>query len=135
MASGEVATLATTASPYLTAAITAYGAAVLAKVRDDAADETVGLGRRLLQRVFGRRKDGEPLPALLAEVVDAPDDADAMAALRLQIRRELGADASMLADVREILASAPATVHAPTIHSGRDTYYSAHDMTIHRSAD
>ena len=43
---GEVATLAAEVVPYASAA--AYGGAVLAKVRDDAADVTVGLGRRLL---------------------------------------------------------------------------------------
>lgn len=135
MVAAEISTLVTDATPYLTAALTAYGGAVLTKVRDDAAGATVGVGRRLLQRVFGHRKDGEPLPVLVAEVVSAPDDADALGALRLAIRRELEADATMLADVREILASAQTTVHAPTIHSGRDTYYSARDMTINRPAD
>jgi hypothetical protein len=135
MAAVEVATLVTDATPYMTAALTAYGTAVLSKVRDDAADTTVGVGRRLLQRVFGRREHGEPLPVLLAEVADAPGDADALGALRLAIRRELEADAKMLADIRQILASGPAAVHAPVIHSGRDTYYSGRDMTINRPAD
>jgi hypothetical protein len=135
MAAGEIATLVTEATPYLTAAVTAYGAAVLTKVRDDAADATVGVGRRLLQRVFGRREDGEPLPVLLAEVVNAPGDIDVLGALRLAVRRELEADRKMLADVREILASAQASVHVPTIYSGRDTYYSARNMTINRPAD
>lgn len=135
MAAGEIATLVTDATPYLTAALTAYGTAVLTKVRDDAADATVGVGRRLLQRVFGRGENGEPLPVLLAEVVNAPDDTDALGALRLAVRRKLEADAKMLADVREILASGQTTVHAPIIHSGRDTYYSARDMTINRPTD
>jgi hypothetical protein len=135
MAAGEIATLVTDATPYLTAALTAYGTAVLSKVRDDAADAAVGVGRRLLQRVFGRRKDGEPMPVLLAGAVSAPDDTDALGALRLAIRRELAADPKMLADVREILASVQTTVHAPVIHSGRDTYYSARDMTINSPAD
>jgi hypothetical protein len=47
---GEVASLAAEMTPYVSAAVGAYGGAVLAKVRDDAADATVGLGRRLLQR-------------------------------------------------------------------------------------
>lgn len=135
MAAGEIATLVTDATPYLTAALAAYGGAVLTKVRDDAADATVGVGRRLLQRVFGRKEDGESLPVALAEVISAPGDADALGALRLVIRRELEADAGMLADIREILASGRATVHAPIIHSGRDTYYSGRDMTINRRAE
>jgi hypothetical protein len=135
VAAGEIATLVTDATPYLSAALAAYGAAVLTKVRDDAADATVSVGRRLLQRIFGRRNDGASLPILLAEAVNAPSDTDALGALRLAIRRELEADSEMLADVREILASAQTIVHTPTIHSGRDTYYSARDMTINRPPD
>ena len=41
--SGEVATLAAEVVPYASAAAAAYGGAVLSKVRDDAADATVGL--------------------------------------------------------------------------------------------
>ena len=41
---GDVASLATEMTPYVSAAVGAYGGAVLAKVRDDAADATVGLG-------------------------------------------------------------------------------------------
>jgi hypothetical protein len=40
MAGNEIAELVTTATPYVTAAVGAYGGAVLAKVRDDAADAT-----------------------------------------------------------------------------------------------
>lgn len=135
MVAGEIATLVAEATPYLAAALAAYGTAVLTRVRDEAADATVSVGRRLLQRVFGRRAHGEPLPALLVEVMNAPDDNDALGALRLAIRKELEADPKMLADVRQILAASQATVHAPTIHSGRDTYYSARDMTINRPTD
>lgn len=131
----EIATLVTEATPFLTAAATAYGMKVLEDVRDDAAEETVKLGRRLLQRVFGRKKHDEPLPASLLQVVSAPDDADALGALRLEIRQQLAAHADMLADVREILASGPGAGHSVTITSGRDTYYSERDMTINRSAD
>ena len=135
MAAGEVTALVTDATPYMTAALTAYGTAVLTKVRDDAADATVGVGRRLLQRICVRREDREPLPVLLAEVGSALDDAAALETLRLASGRELEADAKMLADVRQILAAGQITRHAPTIHSGRDTFYSGRDMTIHRPAD
>jgi hypothetical protein len=135
MAAGETAALVTDATPYLAAALATYGGAVLTKVRDDAADATVGVGRRLLQRVFGRKENGESLPVPLAEVISTPDDADALGALHLVIRRALEGDAEMLTDVREILASGQATVHAPAIHSGRDTYYSGRDMTINRPAE
>ena len=129
---GEVATLVAEATPYVTAAVGAYGGAVLAKVRDDAADATVGVGRRLLQRVFGRRNENEPLPEPLAELVSYPDDADMLAALRVAIRRQLEADAAMLADVRSLLASAPGTTVTQHVRAGRDAYVAGRDMTINR---
>ena len=70
---GEVVSLAAEVVPYASAAVGAYGGAVLAKVRDDAADATVGLGRRLLQRIFGTRPAGEPLPGPLADVAADPE--------------------------------------------------------------
>jgi len=53
--SAEATALAAEMTPYISAAIGAYGGAVLARVRDSAADATVGLGRQLLQRIFGYR--------------------------------------------------------------------------------
>ena len=53
---GDAAALAAEATPYVSAAVGAYGGAVLARLRDDAADATVGLGRRLLQRMFGSKR-------------------------------------------------------------------------------
>lgn len=81
---GEAAALVADATPYVTAAVGAYGGAVLAKARDDAADAAVGAGRRLLQRVFGHRKDDEPLPVPLAALVADPGDADALGMVRWQ---------------------------------------------------
>jgi hypothetical protein len=131
----EIATLVAEASPYLTAAASAYGMKVLEDIRDDAAVGTADLGRRLLQRVFGQKKHGEPLPGPLAQVANAPGDADALGALRLEIRRQLAAHADMLSDVLKILAPGAAAAHAPTIRSGRDTYYAERDITINRPAD
>ena len=135
----EVAALVASSTPYLSAALAAYGTAVLGKARDEAADATVGVGRRLLQRVFGRRHGDDPaaeaLPAALAGAAAAPSDADVLGALRLAIRRELEGDPAMLADVREILSSGQGVVNAPRIHSGRDTYYAGRDMEVNRPAD
>lgn len=135
----EVAALVASSTPYLSAALAAYGTAVLSKARDEAADATVSVGRRLLQRVFGRRPgDGaaeEALPAALAGAAAAPSDADVLGALRLAIRRELEADPAMLADVREILGSGHGVLNAPRIRSGRDTYYAGRDMEVNRAAD
>ena len=108
--SGEIAQAAAEMVPYVTTALSAYGGAVLAKVQDDTADATVGFGRRLLQRIFGRRKDGEPLPPVLAKVVANPGDPDYLGTLRAAIREALESDAQMLAEVREILAQAKSAV-------------------------
>jgi hypothetical protein len=107
--SGDVASLAAEIVPYMSAAASAYGGAVLARVRDDAADATVGLGRRLLQRVFGARAPGEQLPEPLADVVSNPRDEDAVAALRLAVRKALEASPTLTAEVESMLASAGVT--------------------------
>jgi hypothetical protein len=134
MAANEIATLVTEATPYVAAAVGAYGGAVLARVRDNAADATVGAGRRVLQRVFGRQRDGEPLPAPLAAVVVHPGDDDALGMLRYAIRQALEADAAMLAEVKEILADAPGMTVTQHISAGRDAYVSGRDMRINRPA-
>jgi hypothetical protein len=135
MAADQIVALVTEATPYLTAAATAYGAAVLAKVRDEAADATAGVGLKLLQRVFGRKKDDEALPAPLEAVVANPGDDDALGMLRYAIRQALEADDAMLAEVKQILAAAPGTTVTQHISAGRDAYVSGHDMTINRPAD
>ena len=117
---GDVAALAAEMTPYVSAAVGAYGGAVLAKVRDEAADATVGLGRRLLQRVFGSRGEGDPLPDPLAVLAADPGDGDALAAVRLAIRRALAGDADLQAEVRSMLASVPGV--AQQVHAGRDAY-------------
>ena len=124
---GEVASLAAEMTPYVSAAVGAYGGAVLAKVRDDAADATVGLGRRLLQRVFGSRREGEPPPEPLGALIADPEDNDALAAVRLAIRRALTDDPSLQAEVRSMLASAPVTQHA---RAQRDAYTAGRDQTV-----
>lgn len=108
--SGEIAQVVAETVPYVTTALSAYGGAVLAKAEDGAADATVGFGRRLLQRIFGRKKDGEPLPPVLAKIAAAPGDTDYLGALRATIRDALANDAQMLAEVREILAQAKPTI-------------------------
>jgi hypothetical protein len=132
---GEVATLVADATPYVTAAVGAYGGAVLSKVRDDAADATVGLGRRLLQRVFGRRAEGEPLPAPLAALAADPGDADALGLVRWTMRQALETDATMLQEVRSMLAVGHSVNVRQNVHAGRDAYVAGRDMTINRPGE
>ena len=130
---GEAAALVADTTPYVTAAVSAYGGAVLAKVRDDAASTTAEIGRRLLQRVFGHRKKGEPLPTALADLSANPADTDAAAVVRWAIERALETDATMLEDIRTMLASAQTGGVKQNVRAGRDTYVAGRDMTINRT--
>jgi hypothetical protein len=129
-----VLSLAAEGTPYVSAAAAAYGGAVLAKARDEAADATVGLGRRLLQRVFGLRREGESLPHPVAELAADPRDDGALAAVRLAILSALAADPALEADLRSMLNAAPdVAVH---VQAGRDGISSAGNqvITIHNYA-
>ncbi len=108
--SGDVVQVVAEITPYITAAAGAYGVAVLARTQEEAATATVAFGRRLAQRVFGIRSDGEELPEALADVVEDPDDPDNTAALRKAVRKALLADGELAADVRALLAQAPTAV-------------------------
>ena len=104
--------LAVVVMSYVLAAIREFGGAALNKAQDDAAEATIGLGRRVLQRIFGTRKAGEPLPEPVVDAVANPHDEDAVAALRLAIRKALAADSQLRADVEGMLATAGVTVTA-----------------------
>lgn len=110
--SGEIALLASEMTPYISGAVGAYGTAVLVRARDEAADATVGLGRRMLQRIFGTRAEGQELPEPLSDFAADPQDGDALAALRLQIRKALDADPQLADEVRAMLGSANVTITA-----------------------
>jgi hypothetical protein len=101
---GELAVLVGQVSPYVTAAVGAYGSTVLAKVNDEAAGATVGLGRRMLQRIFGSRGAGDA-PHAVADLAADPNDPDLQAALRVAIRKVLAVDTELAADLRAMLAA------------------------------
>jgi hypothetical protein len=107
----EIVELIEQATPYLSAAVAAYGAAVLRRAEDAAVgvavEGTAGLGQRILQLVW-RRRDEEGRAALEGAVQTAaeePDDADAAGALRHQLKRALQEDAEL---ARELAALLPA---------------------------
>ncbi|WP_219825969.1 hypothetical protein [Nonomuraea typhae] len=91
--------------PYVSAAVGAYGAAVLAKTQEAAAQSTVGLGTRILQRLFGRGDAASQ--AAIGELAEHPGDADYVAALRLVIRRALEAEPALAAEIRAMLPVGP----------------------------
>ena len=107
---GDIAQVAGDAVPFVTAAVGAYGLAVLARTQEEAANATVELGRRMAQRIFGSRAEGEQLPEAVADMVADPDDPDTEAVLRRAVRKALLADEGLVADLRALLAQAPADV-------------------------
>jgi hypothetical protein len=107
-----VAAIAAAAVPYVAAAAGAYGAAVVARVREVAADATVGLGGRLLHRLLMRAESAPAVEAAVLELAEDPADEDRLAALRLQIRKVLAADAELAADVAGMLLRAGGPVVA-----------------------
>jgi hypothetical protein len=103
----EVAELVAEAVPYVTAAVTVYGGAVLEKTKDQAADVTVRAGARFLRWVFGHRTATDTLPGAVADAVNHPGD-DAyipplMEAIYEVIRMR---DAGLLAEARALLDQA-----------------------------
>ena len=133
--SGEIA-LATEIVPVAMTAIGMYGQAVLAKAWDDVADVTIKAGMRVLQRVFGLKKEGDALPGVLADVVAHPDDSDVVAQFRLTIRRALEADPALAKEVAAIMVeAAPAGSVSQRVTAGRDAYVAGRDMTITRRPD
>ncbi|GAB2839876.1 hypothetical protein GCM10022221_44080 [Actinocorallia aurea] len=97
-----VADLVTGLEPFVVSAVAAYGGAVLARGQEMAADATIGVGRRALQRIFGEREDSE-LPEALADLAEDPADEERRAALRLRIRKILAADADLAQEIQAML--------------------------------
>jgi hypothetical protein len=125
--SAEIASLATEMTPYISAAVSAYGGAVLVKARDDAADATVSLGRRLLQKIFGQKDAGAPLPSGLADLAADPADGDALAACRLEVRKALSADPALVAEIRALMSSGDVSQQ---VRAGRDAYTAGRDQVV-----
>ncbi|OKK16602.1 hypothetical protein AMK09_23035 [Streptomyces sp. CB02488] len=103
--SAEIANLVDQAGPYLTAALGAYGVGVLARAEDAAVDATANVGRRFLDVVWRRRGEQgrAELEAAVRDAAEEPDDADAAAALRQQIKRALREDAELLPELAALL--------------------------------
>ena len=106
--SGDIATQMT---PYVSAAVIAYGTAVLVNAQPDNTD--AGLGRRLLQAVFGTLEAGVALPQPLADLAANPRDEDELAVIRLAIRKVLASNPTLEGNVRAMLAAARPPAAAP----------------------
>jgi hypothetical protein len=108
----------------LMAAIGTYGRDVLTRVEKVAADDTVGLGLKLLGR-FKRAKQ----PALEEAVLDAadnPGDEDFEAGLRAQLKKAMNKDPELAADVTRLLREGGVSV----IATGERSVAVAHNAGI-----
>ncbi|BEL05658.1 hypothetical protein Q0Z83_038490 [Actinoplanes sichuanensis] len=95
--------------PFVTAAAGAYGGAVVQKVSDAAADAgaqaTVGVGRRVLRRLFTSGR-GEQVQAAVVELAEAPEDEASVDAVRAQLVEALSQDRQLVTDLARDLADA-----------------------------
>lgn len=113
--------------PAVEAAVGAYGAGVLRRAEDTAADGTVRLGQRALARVF-RRGAAPGVERAVRDLAEAgPTDADdAVASIRLELRKLLRRDPELEQDLAALL---PATVRSVTIAGDNKGIVSTGDNT------
>jgi hypothetical protein len=127
------ADLVATAVPYLTAVATAYGAAVLERVRDEAADATadatVGAGRRLLRKIL-HRPEAAPVGDAVAKLATDPGNPDRITVLRTQLLDALSADPQLAGEVAALLQNAP-----PITASGTRSAAVGHNTGIVQTGD
>ncbi|MFF7866184.1 hypothetical protein ACFZCT_06945 [Streptomyces qaidamensis] len=111
--SAEIVQLVAQAGPYLTTAVGAYGVAVFSRAESAAVDATANLGRRILQVVWRRRDEQGrlELEAAVQDAAEAPEDEDAAAAVRQQVKRALREDAELRAELARLLPVAGETVN------------------------
>jgi hypothetical protein len=93
--------------PVISAAVGAYGVEVLTRAQDAAADATVTLGQRLLARILHRAPQPEPLESAVVDLAAADgEDPDAVAALRLQVRKLLERNPELVTELAGMLPPA-----------------------------
>ncbi|MEV6540164.1 hypothetical protein [Streptomyces sp. NPDC051665] len=121
-------------APYVTAAVSAFGTAVLTRSAELSADASVSLGQRLLDKLLMRSPTGQlteanALSSAIEDLAADPKDADLQAALRVQLKKLLLDEPQILSEVGEILdrsgisivASGDRSVAAYTINGGVST--------------
>ncbi|MFI7438701.1 hypothetical protein [Nonomuraea indica] len=105
--STDLAALASDLSPYATAAISAYGSAVLTRSQDEAADATVRFGQKILKRIFRDDSPQKGTPKVVEELAADPGNTDLQAVLRVAIIKELKSNTELAAEVCNLMAEAP----------------------------
>lgn len=126
----EAVQLVEQAGPYLTAAVGAYGAAVLTRAQDAAADATVGLGQRILQSLWRRGDEAgrAELERVVDEAADEQDDVYSAAVLSRLLRRALRDDPGLQEELSALLP-APAAGTVTITASGERSIAAQHIRT------
>ncbi|MET9093794.1 hypothetical protein ABZX72_17045 [Streptomyces cyaneofuscatus] len=114
----DVAQLVEQGWPFVGAAVGAYGTAVLTRTADEGATATVSLGQRVLQRLWHREESRPYLQRAVQGVADDPEDTEAQAGLRAEIRRLLREDDELARDLAELLP-APVRPNESYVASGQ----------------
>ncbi|MFI0451707.1 hypothetical protein ACH34W_40355 [Actinomadura sp. 6N118] len=91
-------------TPYVVAAASAYGGAVLAQAQQETATAALGVGRRLARKIFGGDKTGRPIPEEWVDVIADYHNPRNAAALRGAIHKALAEDGELVAQAVEALA-------------------------------
>ncbi|MFJ6130570.1 hypothetical protein ACIQKE_36425 [Streptomyces griseoviridis] len=125
--SAEIVQLVEQAGPYLTGAVGAYGAAVLTRAQDAAADATATLGQRILQAVWRRRDEAgqAEMQRVVAEAADEQNESYSAAVLGRLLRRALQDDAELRAELSAMLP-APAAGSVTITASGERSIAAQH---------
>lgn len=108
----DVTSVAGAVVPFVTAAVGAYGAGVVNRIQDVAADATVGVGGQLLRRLLGRPESAPALTAAVTDLAVDPSDQERLAALQQRIVEILRADEQARNDVVGMLQAAKPNVTA-----------------------
>lgn len=88
------------------AAVGAYGAAVLTRGEDAAADATVRLGQRLLARLRRNPESGDQIAEAVENLAAHPGDDDYLGLLRAKIARVVDGDRALAGELAGLLAAA-----------------------------
>ncbi|WP_322500203.1 hypothetical protein TR631_38170 [Streptomyces rochei] len=106
----DAVTLSSEIVPYLTAAVASYGTAVLVRAEESAADATVALGQRFLQRLR-RGEAQERIDDAVEELAADPSAPDLQAVLRVAVREALH-DRELAGELAAILGQHRAAITA-----------------------
>ena len=102
----------------LSAAFGAYGTAVLTRGENAAADATLRLGQRLLERLRHHPQVGSQISQAAADAAAHPDAGDALNLLRVLIAGAVSTDQDLAKDLRAMLAEQAAPAGSRTVAIG-----------------